>query len=167
MVSGSLHYDHRLEIPLLPEDSSCSLTKVVERPRAVHDPVRDGDRSWHFIHVRSAPTIVRSPLAVRSVYATNGRIEISARCGQTQCWKRAVCTAPVQRYHRRSRRNSKCHKIRHGNTSGAPAGKSIWHQASPPSLLDAPAKRSNAKVERRAAALPRAVYSRRVRSNDS
>jgi hypothetical protein len=59
--------------------------------------VRVDDRSWHFIHVRSAPTNVRSQLAVRSVYATAGRIGIPARRRSEQGWKRAVTTTVTER----------------------------------------------------------------------
>src|SRR5580658_9597000 len=57
---------------------------------------RVDDRGWHFIHVRSAPTNVRSQLAVRSVYATEGSIGIPARRGSVQGWKRAVITTATQ-----------------------------------------------------------------------
>jgi hypothetical protein len=51
VVSGSLHYDHRLEIPLLPEDSSCSLTPKLSGAAPQHYK--------HFIHRASAQTHVR------------------------------------------------------------------------------------------------------------
>jgi hypothetical protein len=86
-----------------------------------------GGRCWHFIHVRSAPTNVRSQLAVRSVYATEGSIGIPARRGSVQGWKRAVITTATQRYRQRSRRNNECHGNWHGARSGIPAAALFWH----------------------------------------
>jgi hypothetical protein len=89
---------------------------------------RVDDRGWHFIHVRSAPTNVRSQLAVRSVYATEGSIGIPARRGSVQGWKRAVITTVTQRYRQRSRRNNECHGNWHGARSDIPAADLFWHQ---------------------------------------